>query len=285
MRHVFLINAKIVIMEAHSNPASMQIDVYTPVSSVPAQAIFIPTPLPPRPTSSPSTLHLSYVAAEPKVSKPPQNPSSTPPPAQIITFEHSNGLTAMEPSTIINSLDLNAVEDSAMAQLLTSVEPAESLVESPVKLQETQPEDEIMEDQVVDQMEPNKQEYSENTPEKSLSSVPSPHFSQTPLSSVKTIPSVEVAEAEITQENKFDSAIVEEVTNLESRLLKPRLKPVIRLSRKRRCVSTTLDMIRGYADMLQPVDCVIFVERCALFSKSTRFMECFKTEFLSKILQ
>uniref|UniRef100_A0A5K3FXI0 Uncharacterized protein n=2 Tax=Mesocestoides corti TaxID=53468 RepID=A0A5K3FXI0_MESCO len=54
-------------------------------------------------------------------------------------------------------------------------------------------------------------------------------------------------------------------------------------SRKRRR-QPFLETVQKYADKLQPVDCVIMIERCYPFSKNTRFMQYFKSHFLHKIL-
>lgn len=289
-------------MESQTKAPALPLDIYASsaasVASVPAQAVFVPTQLPPRPTSSPSTLlpptsvYSPNVAAESQISE-----------GQAIPHTEPTDTTAVQVSTkseaIVNDLASIEMEDSAMAQLLAPVEPVEPTA---VELMESQPQGEkktgkkVREEEVEDEAKREvKPEQKEPRLEKSVSaskdldtarSTPQAPLPSPPPVATTVAADIDTGVAKVEEKSKVAAdEVVDTVTQLPLSPLKSKPKPVVRVVRKRRCVLSTLQMMRSYADTLQPVDCVILVERCSPFSRNTRFMEYFKTEFLSKILR
>ncbi|KAL5109943.1 hypothetical protein TcWFU_002414 [Taenia crassiceps] len=194
----------------------------------------------------PTSIYCSNVAAELQTSG-----------GQAIPHTEPTDSTALQISTkgkaLVNDLASIPVEDSAMARLLASVEP--------------------MGPTAVESMDP--RSHGEQKPPP-----PSPTVTTTGA------PDIDVGVVMVEEKSKVavDGEAADTVTQLSLSSPKSKPKPVVRVVRKRRHVLSTLQMMRNYADTLQPVDCVILVERCSPFSRNTRFMEYFKTEFLSKIL-
>lgn len=100
-------------------------------------------------------------------------------------------------------------------------------------------------------------------------------------------------------EIKFESPVVPRQTDAEQEQqhapppiapappqssLAPPTPEVKKRERRQKRRKPFLEAISHYVGTLQPVDCVIMVERCRPFSKDTRYMNYFKTEYLDKIL-
>ncbi|VDK22710.1 unnamed protein product [Taenia asiatica] len=291
-------------MESQRKAPSLSLDVYASsaasVASVPAQAVFVPTQLPPRPTSSPSTL-LPPTSIYPSNAVVESQTSG----GQAIPHAEPTDTTAMQVPTkselVVNDVAPIPMGDGAMAQLLASVETVGSTV---IELMESRSQREQKtgmkgrEEEVEDEeMRENAEtEQKESRPDKSVSaskeldtsrSIPQPLLPSPPSVTTTVAADIDVGVVTGVEEKSkvaADDEVVDTVTQLSLSPPKSKSKPVVRVVRKRRCVSSTLQMMRSYADTLQPVDCVILVERCSPFSRNTRFMEYFKTEFLSKIL-
>ncbi|VDM18592.1 unnamed protein product [Hydatigera taeniaeformis] len=287
-------------MESQAKAPPLPLDVYASsaasVASVPAQAVFVPTQLPPRPTSSPSTLlpltsiYTSNMAVESQTFE-----------GQAISNAEPNGTTAVriptESGDVGNELTPIPVEDGAVAQLLASVEPVAELMESQFQREQNtakpERENEIEYKEKKKEVDTEQKDLrldesvtaSKELETASIAPQPPPPSSSPVTATVAADIDVAVAVVEEKSKKAEDDEVGDTVTQRSFSPPKSKSGPVVRVVRKRRRVLSTLQMMRSYADTLQPVDCVILVERCAPFSRNTSFMEYFKTEFLSKILR
>ncbi|CDS43079.1 conserved hypothetical protein [Echinococcus multilocularis] len=288
-------------MEPQAKAPLLSLDAYASsaasVASVPAQAVFVPTKLPPRPTSSPSTLlpptftYSSNVVVESPIPEGQAFPCAEPAETMVVQ-------TPMESETNMNETSSIPMDDSAITQLLASIEPIGPPVVEPMECQsqqrqkmgeigvEEKVEDEEKREEVeTDQKELNLDESVSASKELGTTkSIPQPSLPSPPSMTTTAAADIGVSVATVENSKVVTDEVADTATYLPLSPPKSKSKPVVRIVRKRRHVLSTLQMMRSYADTLQPVDCVILVERCAPFSRNTRFMKYFKTEFLSKIL-
>nr|CDS30100.2 hypothetical transcript [Hymenolepis microstoma] len=271
-------------MNRTSDVASISQDLYIPnetsIGSVPAPTVSASILPPPRPTSSPSAFLPATSLQSYSFHSFQQSIHSIPP-------DEALPIDQIPTPTEINELSPDLIEDSAMAQLLESVDSIEGLSEplpedldSRDKFIPTEPKvSEPMEIPTDTLDDPLSKQSSDNL---DLAN-PSPPIVTSAVLTVPTSIHVESGASSV----KSTDEIVEKPPpphSMPSSVTPTAIPSLVRVVSKRKSAFSSLDMIKAYAATLQPVDCVILMERCAPFSGSTKFMNYFKSEYLSKLL-
>lgn len=268
-------------MDETLDEALISQDLYIPnetsIGSVPAQSVSVSIPPPPRPTSSPSAL-LPATPLQTSDSFPFFQQSLQSIPSETLLIEQ------IPTPTEITEPPPDPIEDSAMSQLLESVDSLERLTEPLSEGLDLGGEFIRTEPKIGEPL-----EIPIDTLDDPLSKQPSDNLDlpnpSPPIvaSAVPTVPSSSHLESGA---NSVKSAeeMVEKSPSMPSSMIPKVIHPPVRVVLKRKSTFSTLDMIKNYADTLQPVDCVILMERCAPFSGGTKFMDYFKSEYLSKML-
>ncbi|VDO04121.1 unnamed protein product [Rodentolepis nana] len=273
----------LIAMNGPPDVAPISQDLYIPnetsVGSVPVQSVCASIPPPPRPTSSPSALLLA-ASQQSNTFHPLQQPIHSIPPEEPMSIDH------IPTPAPITELPPDPIEDSAMAQLLESVDcierPPEPLTEGLDNRDKF-----IPTESKVEPMEISTDTLDAPLSKQSLDNLdlpnPSPPIVTSAVLAVPTSSHLESRESSVKSANE----IVEKPPlppSVPSSVTPTIIPSPVRAASKRKSAFSFLDMIKAYADTLQPVDCVILMERCAPFSGGTKFMEYFKSEYLSKIL-
>ncbi len=189
-------------------------------------------------------------------------PSLPPPPPQPEESTISNLLFADDSKSSLSPADVTPLPAAAAVELPASVEPTTSEIpeDTPAEVASA------VENELGLKSEPPREELDQQM------QPPQPHPPLQPSGQVGDVSSEATA-----------AAVAAPVTALPAPQAPPQpAAPITRVRRKRR---TFLDAMKLYVDTLQPVDCVIMVERCRPFSKDTCFMKSFKAQYLSKILR